>query len=152
MRQPPRFSGLPPRRDRRGGCPQKLAQGDAVVGHRGRLRPGVAGRNPTLPEIPRLPPAVDSWPAYARLVVSLRQATYRQLLHHHPDVTRAARWSAESASVAKDALPFVHRILRGFILPKNTPMNPKNRRNNRSHLHRLYKQARPPLERSGCAS
>jgi hypothetical protein len=29
----------------------------------------VAGRNPILPEIPRWPPAVDSWPAYARIVV-----------------------------------------------------------------------------------
>jgi hypothetical protein len=47
---------------------QKLAQGDAVVGHRGGLRSGVAGRDPTLPEIPRSPPAMDSWPAYARPV------------------------------------------------------------------------------------
>ena len=47
---------------------QQLAKGHPVVGHRGGLRSGVAGRNPTLPEIPRWPPAVDSWPAYARLV------------------------------------------------------------------------------------
>jgi hypothetical protein len=32
---------------------RKLAQGDAVVGHRGGLRSGVAGRNLTLREIPR---------------------------------------------------------------------------------------------------
>jgi hypothetical protein len=47
---------------------QQLAKGDAVVGHRRGLRSAVAGRNPTLPEIPRWPPAVDSWPAYARCV------------------------------------------------------------------------------------
>jgi hypothetical protein len=32
---------------------QKLAKGDAVIGHRRGLRTGVAGGNPTLPEIPR---------------------------------------------------------------------------------------------------
>jgi hypothetical protein len=32
---------------------QQLSKGDAVVGHRGALQSGVAGRNPTLPEIPR---------------------------------------------------------------------------------------------------
>jgi hypothetical protein len=47
---------------------QQGAKGDPVVGHRGDLRSGVAGRNPTLPKIPRWPPAVDNWPAYARLV------------------------------------------------------------------------------------
>jgi hypothetical protein len=46
----------------------KLAEGDPVVGHRGGRRPGVAGRNPTRREIPRWPPAVDRWPAYATLV------------------------------------------------------------------------------------
>jgi hypothetical protein len=39
---------------------QKLAQGDAVVGHRGGPRSVVAGRNPTLPEILRWPPG--TWP------------------------------------------------------------------------------------------
>jgi hypothetical protein len=38
------------------------------LGHRGGLRRGVAGRNPTLPEIPPWPPAMDSCPAYAILV------------------------------------------------------------------------------------
>jgi len=35
-----------------GGLLEQLAKGDPVVGHRGDLRSAVAGRNPTLPEIP----------------------------------------------------------------------------------------------------
>ena len=70
--------------DRRRCSSQSWRKCDPVVGHRGGLRSGVAARNPPYRRsrddhplwIAGLP-TPNSWR-------SLRQATYPQLLHHHP--------------------------------------------------------------------